>query len=79
MKNHVDSNLLLGFLVGATVGVAVGYLAATDKREEVLNEMNHLVGKMKDGFHTAVNKYKEAKAEYIDKASKAPAEAEAGE
>ena len=29
MKN-VDSKLLLGLVVGATVGAAVGYLAATD-------------------------------------------------
>ena len=35
MKN-VDSKLLLGLVVGAAVGAAVGYLAATDKREQLL-------------------------------------------
>ena len=34
MKN-VDSKLLLGLVVGAAVGAAVGYLAATDKREQL--------------------------------------------
>ena len=34
----VDSKLLLGLVVGAAVGAAVGYLAATDKREQVLEE-----------------------------------------
>ena len=34
----VDSKLLLGLVVGAAVGAAVGYLAATDKREQLLEE-----------------------------------------
>ena len=32
----VDSKLLLGLVVGAAVGAAVGYLAATDKRKQLL-------------------------------------------
>ena len=62
MKN-VDSKLLLGLVVGAAVGAAVGYLAATDKREELLNEINGVVGKVKEGFNSALAKYKEAKSE----------------
>ena len=49
----VDSKLLLGLVVGAAVGAAVGYLAATDKREDLLNELNNVVGKVKEGFNTA--------------------------
>ena len=41
----VDSKLLLGLVVGAAVGAAVGYLAATDKREQLLEELNSVVGK----------------------------------
>ena len=48
MKN-VDSKLLLGLVVGAAVGAAVGYLAATDKREQLLEELNGVVGKVKAG------------------------------
>ena len=48
MKN-VDSKLLLGLVVGAAVGAAVGYLAATDKREQLLEELNGVVGKVKEG------------------------------
>lgn len=62
MKN-VDSKLLLGLVVGAAVGAAVGYLAATDKREDLLNEINGVVGKLKEGFNTALAKYKGAKCE----------------
>ena len=57
----VDSKLLLGLVVGAAVGAAVGYLAATDKREDLLNELNNVVGKVKEGFNTALAKYKEGK------------------
>ena len=47
----VDSKLLLGLVVGAAVGAAVGYLAATDKREQLLEELNGVVGKVKEGFN----------------------------
>jgi len=63
MKENVDSKLLLGLVVGAAVGAAVGYLAATDKKQQILDELNELVGKVKEGFNTAVAKYKEGKAE----------------
>ena len=61
MKN-VDSKLLLGLVVGAAVGAAVGYLAATDKREQLLEELNSVVGKVKEGFNSDLAKYKEGKA-----------------
>mgnify|MGYP001102638060 CR=1 FL=1 len=59
----VDSKLLLGLVVGAAVGAAVGYLAATDKREQLLEELNGVVGKVKEGFNSA--KYKEGKQEVV--------------
>ncbi|MDR0743498.1 MAG: YtxH domain-containing protein [Tannerella sp.] len=58
MKNNVDSKLLLGLLIGAAVGAAIGYLAATDKKEQIIDELNSFVGKVKDGFNSAVTKYK---------------------
>ena len=62
----VDSKLLLGLVVGAAVGAAVGYLAATDKREQqFLEELNGVVGKVKEGFNSALAKYKEGKQEVV--------------
>ena len=61
----VDSKLLLGLVVGAAVGAAVGYLAATDKREQLLEELNGVVGKVKEGFNSALAKYKVAKQEVV--------------
>ena len=57
----VDSKLLLGLVVGAAVGAAVGYLAATDKREQLLEELNGVVGKVKEGLNSALAKYREGK------------------
>lgn len=47
------------------VGAAVGYLAATDKREQLLEELNGVVGKVKEGFNSALAKYKEGKQEVV--------------
>ena len=65
----VDSKLLLGLVVGAAVGAAVGYLAATDKKEQLLDELNGVVGKLNEGFNTAVAKYKENKQEVVAQAT----------
>lgn len=66
MKSNIDSKLLLGLVVGAAVGAAIGYLAATDKKEQILDELNSVVGKVKDGFNSAVNKYKENREKIED-------------
>ncbi len=50
----IDSKLLLGLVVGAAVGAAVGYLVATDKKEQILDELNNVVGKVKEGFSGAI-------------------------
>jgi len=63
MKSNVDSKLLLGLVIGAAIGAAVGYLAATDKKEQILDELGELAGKVKEGFNTAIAKFKEAKCE----------------
>ena len=57
----IDSKLLLGLVVGAAVGAAVGYLVATDKKEQILDELNNVVGKVKEGFSGTMAKIKEAK------------------
>jgi len=63
MKGNVDSKLLLGLVIGAAVGATVGYLAATEKKEQILEEINDMVSKVKEGFNSAMAKYKEGKAE----------------
>ena len=77
MKNNVDSKFLLGLLIGGAVGVAIGYLAATDKREQLIDELNDVVGKVKSTVNMAISKYKEGRvAPIIDEVESAAEDAE---
>ncbi|MDR3261976.1 MAG: YtxH domain-containing protein [Tannerella sp.] len=59
MKSNVDSKLLLGLVIGGVVGATVGYLMATDKKEQILDELNEVIGKVKNSFSSAISKYKD--------------------
>ena len=61
----VASKLLLCLVLGGAVWAGVWYLAATDKREQLLEELNGVVGKVKEGFNSALAKYKEGKQEVV--------------
>ena len=77
MKNNVDSKFLLGLLIGGAVGAAIGYLAATDKREQLIDELNDVVGKVKSTVNMAISKYKEVRvAPIIDEVESAAEDAE---
>ena len=77
MKNNVDSKFLLGLLIGGAVGAAIGYLAATDKREQLIDELNDVVGKVKSTVNMAISKYKEGRvAPIIDEGESAAEDAE---
>ena len=77
MKNNVDSKFLLGLLIGGAVGAAIGYLAATDKREQLIDELNDVVGKVKSTVNMAISKYKEGRvAPTIDEVESAAEDAE---
>lgn len=56
--SKTGSNLLF-LAVGAVIGAAVGYIAASDKKEEWLNDINNLVDKVKGNVVSAANKGKE--------------------
>ena len=77
MKNNVDSKFLLGLLIGGAVGAAIGYLAATDKREQLIDELNDVVGKVKSTVNMAISKHKEGRvAPIIDEVESAAEDAE---
>lgn len=77
MKNNVDSKFLLGLLIGGAVGAAIGYLAATDKREQLIDELNDVVGKVKSTVNMAISKYKDGRvAPIIDEVESAAEDAE---
>lgn len=47
MENN-KSRMMLGFIIGAAVGAAIGYLLASDKKEEILSDIKDTAGKLKD-------------------------------
>ncbi len=51
-----QSRLLLAFLAGALAGVAVSYLASSDKGEEVVDEFKNMANKLKNDIADRLRK-----------------------
>ena len=59
MEND-KSKLLVTFIAGAAVGAAIGYLLASGKKDEWLNDFKEVAGKIKDDIKSKMSDGKEA-------------------
>jgi len=59
MANN-SSKAVVSFIVGAAVGVAVGYLLNTDKRDEIVEKLKFQADKLKDKFKKRKEQYEDS-------------------
>jgi uncharacterized membrane-anchored protein YhcB (DUF1043 family) len=59
MANN-SSKAVVSFIVGAAVGVAVGYLLNTDKRDEIVEKLKFQADKLKDKFKKKKEQYEDS-------------------
>ncbi|MCF6401929.1 YtxH domain-containing protein [Chitinophaga filiformis] len=55
-----SSKAVVSFIVGAAVGVAVGYLLNTDKRDELVEKLRFQADKLKDKFKKRKEHFEDA-------------------
>jgi uncharacterized membrane-anchored protein YhcB (DUF1043 family) len=59
MANN-SSKAVVSFIVGAAVGVAVGYFLNSDKKDELVEKLKYQADKLKDKFKKGKEHYEDA-------------------
>jgi uncharacterized membrane-anchored protein YhcB (DUF1043 family) len=55
-----SSKAVVSFIVGAAVGVAVGYFLNSDKKEELVGKLRFQADKLKDKFRAKKQQFEDA-------------------
>jgi len=55
-----SSKAVVLFIVGAAVGVAVGYFLNSDKKDELVDKLKYQADKLKDKFKKQKEQYEDA-------------------
>lgn len=55
-----SSKAVVSFIVGAAVGVAVGYFLNSDKKDELVDKLKYQADKLKEKFRTKKKQYEDA-------------------
>lgn len=55
-----SSKAVVSFIVGAAVGVAVGYFLNSDKKDELVEKLKHQTDRLKDKFRAKKQQFEDA-------------------
>ncbi|GEP95120.1 MULTISPECIES: YtxH domain-containing protein [Chitinophaga] len=55
-----SSKAVVSFIVGAAVGVAVGYFLNSDKKDELVDKLKYQADKLKEKFRAKKQQYEDA-------------------
>jgi Tfp pilus assembly protein PilO len=66
MSDNNNSKLLMAFLAGAAVGVAVGYFLNSDKKDELVEDLKEGATRLKHTFEEGLGKVKDIVDAFTD-------------
>ena len=66
MSENNNSKLLMAFLAGAAVGVAVGYFLNSDKKDELVEDMKEGAARLKHTLEEGLGKVKDIVDAFTD-------------
>lgn len=59
MSENKGTKILLAFIAGAAIGAAIGYFLNSDKKEEILSDLQEGASKLKNDIQENLTKAKE--------------------
>jgi len=65
MKENNNSKIILAALVGAAIGIAIGYFMNSNKKDEILNDIKEGASKLKDDLSNNLDNLKTTVEDHI--------------
>jgi len=77
MSENKGTKILLAFVAGAAIGAAIGYFLNSDKKEEILSDIQEGASKLKNDIQENLSKAKEMvdnfRTNHVDSSTENPA------
>lgn len=67
MSENNGTKILLAFIAGAAIGITVGYLLNSDKKDELVSDLKEGAESLKKGVNESLSKAKEIIDEFKGK------------